>query len=96
MLHGVRDFLVLATGMLVMILPLAGWGAYADFVSWGAAFAAAGVGAAVLALLGLFMTLGGEGSHVVNAARSLAVLIAFSAGLVALLVWGASTAGGGR
>jgi hypothetical protein len=92
---GARDFLVLVAALEVALVPVAGWGVHAGVAGWPAALLGSLAGAGVLALLGLFMTWGDGGSRVRNAARSLFVLIALVAGVIALLVWGASTAGGG-
>ena len=47
------------------------------------------------ALLGLFLVWGDEGNRLLNAARSVLVLLAFVTALVALLSWPASSHGPG-
>jgi hypothetical protein len=89
-----RDFLLLVAGLEVALLPIVMLVVHAD-IGWPDAMLVSLVGAAVLAAVGLSMTWGDRGSRVRNAARSLLVLIAFATGLIALLAWNASTAGGG-
>jgi len=89
-----RDFSLLVAGLAVVLAPIVWWVVHAD-VGWPDAVLGSLAGAAVLAALGLFMTWGDDGSRLRNAARSLLVLIAFAGGLIALLVWNASTVGGG-
>jgi hypothetical protein len=86
-----RDFLVLALGLALLLISVCAWILDLEPASPRAAAGVAG-SAATLAALGLCMTWGDEGSHLRNAAKTLAVLIALCAGVVLLLVWNASTA----
>ncbi len=51
--------------------------------------------ASTAAALGLFMTWGDPGSHLRNAAKTLSVLVILMGGVVALLLWAATTASEG-
>ena len=55
------------------------------------------VGGIVIALvaLGFFMTWGDEGNRLWNTAKTLSVLLVLAGGMIALLLWAASTSGEG-
>lgn len=84
----IRDILILCGAIEVVLAPLA-WLLGARELHLLAGTTAA---AATLALLGLFLTWGDEGSRVRNAARSLLVLCALLGLIAGLLLWSAHSA----
>src|SRR4051794_15469764 len=90
-----RAFAILTAAIALCLASLAEWLPSPQPGTPRVAAFGAGGGAA-LAALGLFMTRGDPGDPLRNAARTLAVLLALVGAFTALLLWAASTAGGGE